>query len=163
MYSLENLRNMDLDFCWMFLLDWRRKARYPFLYIWVFLKGSFSQKVHYQLWVTPNIVDLENCYFTVSWNYKFFGMVFSLCWMQWFFTKDCVVNSLLLQCQFRFDSECNLSLPDNHKRVSESSQSPQQTCMLDHALLSVSLLVIFSLNFWFYFHMKYYVKALLYW
>jgi len=57
------------------------------------------------------------------------------------------VNSLLLQCQFRFDSECNLSLPDNHKRVSESSQSPQQTCMSDHAWLSVSMLVIFFLKF----------------
>lgn len=163
MYRLENLKNMDLDFCWMFLLDYRCKARCPFWYIWVFVKGFFFPEVHYQLQVIPNIVDLENCYFAVSWNYKFFGMVFSLCWMQWFLTKDCVMNSLLLQCQFRFDSECNLSLPDNHKRVSESSQSPQQTCMWDHALLSVSMLIIFSLNFLFYLHMKYYVKADLYW
>jgi hypothetical protein len=51
------------------------------------------------------------------------------------------VNSLMLQCQFRFDNECNLSLPDNHKRVSESSQSSQQTCMPDHTLLSVSMLL----------------------
>ncbi|PSN35707.1 hypothetical protein C0J52_10177 [Blattella germanica] len=41
------------------------------------------------------------------------------------------------KCQFRFDNECNLNLPDNHKRVSESSQSPQQPCMQDQALLSV--------------------------
>jgi len=72
------------------------------------------------------------------------------------------MNSLLPQCQFRFDSECNLSLSDNHKRVSESSQLPQQTCMSDHAWLSVSMPMIFSLNFWFYLHMKYYVKADLY-
>jgi len=25
----------------------------------------------------------------------------------------------LLQSQFRFDNECNLNLPDNHRRVSE--------------------------------------------
>jgi len=67
--------------------------------------------------------------------------------MQWILTKDAFVNSLLLQCQFRFDNECNLSLPDNHKRVSESSQSSQQTCMPDHALLSVSLSLFFNFSF----------------
>ncbi|XP_047003519.1 neurobeachin [Schistocerca americana] len=45
------------------------------------------------------------------------------------------------KCQFRFDNECNLSLPDNHKRVSEpaaAAPAPAPSRMLDnHALLSV--------------------------
>lgn len=66
-----------------------------------------------------------------------------------------------LQSQFRFDNECNLNLPDNHRRVSEwgdleneveppetthnpqSSEAPQ--CMTEQWLRSVSMLCILYL------------------
>ncbi|XP_046395262.1 neurobeachin isoform X2 [Ischnura elegans] len=38
--------------------------------------------------------------------------------------------------QFRFDNECNLNLPDNHKRVSEPQQQPEQ-CMTEQKLAPV--------------------------
>lgn len=38
-----------------------------------------------------------------------------------------IVSVRVLQSQFRFDNECHLNLPDNHKRVSESEQASSMT------------------------------------
>lgn len=49
---------------------------------------------------------------------------------------------LLFQSQFRFDNECYLNLPDNHKRVSDEQEL---TSMADQSINSVSIL--FRLSF----------------
>lgn len=52
--------------------------------------------------------------------------------------------SVIFQSQFRFDNECYLNLPDNHKRVSDE---PELVSMLDQSLQPVSISVCFSLRF----------------
>lgn len=48
------------------------------------------------------------------------------------------------QSQFRFDNECHLNLPDNHKRVSDTDQSNSmlQTAT-DARTVSISFFVFF--------------------
>ena len=42
------------------------------------------------------------------------------------------------QSQFRFDNECYLNLPDNHKRVSDE---PELTSMVDQSMQTVSIFI----------------------
>ena len=44
------------------------------------------------------------------------------------------------QSQFRFDNECYLNLPDNHKRVSDE---PELTSMVDQSMQTVSIFIFF--------------------
>lgn len=50
----------------------------------------------------------------------------------------------LTQSQFRFDNECYLNLPDNHKRV---SQELELSSMKDQSMRPVSILISFSFYF----------------
>lgn len=71
-----------------------------------------------------------------------------------------------MQSQFRFDNECNLNLPDNHRRVSEwgdleteleppeAIHDPQASepprCMTEQWMRSVSMLCVLYLDHFFY-------------
>lgn len=48
------------------------------------------------------------------------------------------------QSQFRFDNECNLNLPDNHKRVSDDPPATSMTLSLTASdARTVSILFVF--------------------
>lgn len=49
--------------------------------------------------------------------------------------------SVCPQSQFRFDNECYLNLPDNHKRVSDE---PELTSMVDQSMQTVSIFIFVS-------------------
>lgn len=52
----------------------------------------------------------------------------------------------MFQSQFRFDNECNINLPDNHKRVSESNETNETSMALTASdARSVSIFIFFYL------------------
>lgn len=49
---------------------------------------------------------------------------------------------ITLQSQFRFDNECHLNLPDNHKRVSDTDQ-PNSMIQTETDARTVSTFILF--------------------
>lgn len=50
----------------------------------------------------------------------------------------------MFQSQFRFDNECHISLPENHKRVSADGGDTNALSMQD--VVSVRILICFPFN-----------------
>lgn len=59
-----------------------------------------------------------------------------------------IVNVIIwFQSQFRFDNECNINLPDNHKRVSDNDESISSMTASDARAVSIFFCYYFALFF----------------
>jgi len=75
-------------------------------------------------------------------TYMYKSLIKRIYYFQLYICERIFIIAFLIraQSQFRFDNECYLNLPDNHKRVSEQDLS---TSMVDQSMQIVSILILF--------------------